>query len=332
VIALPRAGFDRFVERKTREAIAARIEPLATIFDRHDDERLLAVGNTWTRSHYDGDFGLVVAHQDETAMSLVFVQSAEGNTGASDPDDLGGGATDKHLIYEGLSRVAADAVLAGARTVHGGSFFSVWHPELIALRRTLGLARHPAQIVVSKEGRIDLDALLFDVPDVTVFVITGDEGARRLQPWLRERPWIRQVPLDADDLRPVLDRLRVEEGIRRISAIGGRFTATRLVDAGLVQDIYLTTTSRDGGEPGTPWYTGSTPPTVEVLTKKRWSDNGAGIVFEHALIRTRALPIGSGSPREHDPVSRASKPHFDHLVSVAPRLPGIAAQLRSRPD
>jgi|RhiMetdeSRZDD1v2_1073273.scaffolds.fasta_scaffold01010_22 riboflavin biosynthesis pyrimidine reductase len=283
-----RARFERFVKRKTREAAGARIEPLATIFDRHDDTRLLAVGNAWTRSHYGGDFGLAVAHQDETAMSLVFVQSNDGNTGASDPGALGGGATDKHLIYEGLSRVAADAVLAGGRTVHVGAFFSVWHPEVIALRRTLGLARHPAQIVVSKEGRVDVDALLFDVPDVPAYLIAGDDGALRLRTWLRERPWIRHIPLDADDLRPVIDRLRVEEGIRRISAIGGRSTATRLVDAGLVQDLYLTTTSCGGGEPGTPWYTGAIAPTLDVVTKKAWSDGRGDIVFEHAIIRKRA--------------------------------------------
>jgi len=47
---------------------------------------------------------------------------------------LGGGATDDHVVFEGLSRVAADAVLAGARTVHGGNnVFSVWHP--LACRR-----------------------------------------------------------------------------------------------------------------------------------------------------------------------------------------------------
>jgi riboflavin biosynthesis pyrimidine reductase len=220
-----------------------------------------------------------------TALSLVFVQSNDGNTGAADPESLGGGPTDKHLNYEGLSRVAADAVLAGARTVHAGAFFSVWHPELIELRRTLGLPRHPAQIVVSKQGRVNVDALLFRVPEVPVFLITGDEAARRLQPWLRDRPWIRQVPLVEDDLTPVITRLRIEEGIERISAIGGRLTATQLVDAGLAQDLYLTTTSIDGGEPGTPWYSGAIPPALEVITKKEWFDDGASIVFEHTLIR-----------------------------------------------
>ena len=283
-----RARFERFVERKMREAAAAPIERLSTIFDRPDDERVRGIGTAWTRTHYGGDFGLVVRPQDETALSLVFVQSNDGNTGATDPGSLGGGATDKHLIYEGLSRVAADAVLAGARTVHAGAFFSVWHPELIELRRTFELPRHPTQIVVSKEGRVDVDALLFGVPEAPVVLIAGDEAALRLQAWLRERPWIRHIPLGTDGLGPVIDRLRVEDGIRRISAIGGHATATRLVDAGLAQDLYLTTTSRDGGEPGTPWYSGAMPPTLEVVTKKRWFDDGAAIVFEHALIRKRS--------------------------------------------
>ena len=87
---------------------------------------------------------------------------------------FGAGATDKHLIYEGLSRVAADAVLVGARTVHPEAFFSVWHPELIALRESLGFPRHPAQVVVSKRGHVDLASLLFNVPDVPVFLIGGE--------------------------------------------------------------------------------------------------------------------------------------------------------------
>lgn len=179
------------------------------------------------------------------------VQTKDGNTGGPNPSAFGGGATDQHLIYEGLSRVAADAVLAGAGSVHRKAFFSVWHPELIALRASLGLPRHPAQIVVSRRGRVDVDALLFDVSDVPVFLIAGDECIARHEPALRTRPWVRLIPLTGDDLVPAIETLRVEEGIQRISAIGGRVTATQLVDAGLIQDIYLTTTSLEGGEPGT---------------------------------------------------------------------------------
>jgi riboflavin biosynthesis pyrimidine reductase len=86
-------------------------------------------------------------------MSVVFVQSVDGNTEVDDPSALGGGETDKHVIYEGLSRVSADAVMAGANSVrHGTVVFSVWHPELVALRRTFGKPRHPVQIVVTSSG------------------------------------------------------------------------------------------------------------------------------------------------------------------------------------
>jgi riboflavin biosynthesis pyrimidine reductase len=285
---LNRARFEAFAARKTREALAARIETLETVFDYGAGHRLRRVGNAWTRARYAGDFDLIVPGEQQTAVSLVFVQSSGGNTGSSDPSALGGGPTDTHLIYEGLSRVAADAVLAGAGTVQAEAFFSVWHPELVALRRDLGLPRHPAQIIVSKQGRLNVEALVFAIPDVPVFLIAGDDGVSLRAAWLRERPWIRHIPLATENLRPIIDHLRIAERIRRISAVGGRFTATRLVDHRLVQDLYLTTTSREAGEPGTPWYSGAQPPTLEVITRKRWLDAGKPVVFDHVLIAARS--------------------------------------------
>ena len=225
-------------------------------------------------------------------MSLVFVQSRDGNTVAPDPAALGGGDTDKHLIYEGLSRVAADAVLAGAGSVYRSAFFSVWHPDLVALRHQLGLPRHPAQVVISQRGHLDYDALLFNVADVPVFLIAGNDVISARAAWLRARPWIHTIPLLADDLRSVFDCLRVSHGIRRISAIGGRLTASRLVDAGMVQDLYLTTTASNGGELNTPWYSGAHRPRLELLTKKRWTDIGSVLAFEHLRLAAAATPPG----------------------------------------
>src|SRR5438552_1883018 len=105
------SAFDRYAGKKTREAESAHIERLRTILARPDAD-LLSFGNAWTRERYDGDFR-VIREQERPVLSLVFVQSAEGNTVSDDPGDLGGGPTDKHLLYEGLTRVAADAVLAG---------------------------------------------------------------------------------------------------------------------------------------------------------------------------------------------------------------------------
>ena len=195
-------AFQRFSAYKTREAAIASIERLSTAFDRRDELGLQGIGNAWSRLHYGSEFGLVRPNRSETAMSLVFVQTKDGNTGGPNPSAFGGGATDTHLIYEGLSRVAADAVLAGAGSVHRNAFFSVWHPELIALRASLGLRRHPAQIVISKRGSVDVDALLFNVPDVPVFLIAGDECLARHESALRARPWIRLIPVNGDVFAP----------------------------------------------------------------------------------------------------------------------------------
>ena len=131
--------FDNFVRRKEREAVEAGLPPYAKVFDARP-AGALAIGNGWTRKLFDGDF--YVSPPPDAALpacSLVFVQSADGNTGAPNPSTLGGGETDKHLIYEGLSRVAADAVMAGAGTARGGrTIFSVWHPELVRLRAAIG--------------------------------------------------------------------------------------------------------------------------------------------------------------------------------------------------
>ena len=112
--------FDEYELHKTTEARAAAISPLVT--ERDDPgEQLAVIGNAWSRSMFGGLFYVSPPPSgDLPATNLVFVQSRDGNTVTGDPSALGGGEADKHLIYEGLSRVAADAVLAGARTIHGG--------------------------------------------------------------------------------------------------------------------------------------------------------------------------------------------------------------------
>ena len=111
--------FEEFAAGKTSDAERALIPGFATEFDRAP-AGMCSIGNAWTRALFGGAFYLAPIPDGRPSCSLVFVQSADGNTGAPDPSALGGGETDKDLIYEGLSRVAADAVLAGAETIRGG--------------------------------------------------------------------------------------------------------------------------------------------------------------------------------------------------------------------
>jgi riboflavin biosynthesis pyrimidine reductase len=82
-------------------------------------------------------------------------------------------------------------------------------------------------------------------------------------------------------LEAALIRLRREHGIHRISSVGGRTAATSLIDAGLVQDLCLTTAAHPGGDSHTPYYAGHHPPALQLIVRKRERDVADPIVFEH---------------------------------------------------
>ena len=291
--------FAAFAADKARDAAAAHITRLKTLDDRAAAFGCRQIGNSWTHAHYDGLFLLPEHARDELpCVSLCFVQSREGNTGADDPSVLGGGPTDKHLIYEGLSRVAADGVMAGAATAEGEkTFFSVWHPEIVALREALRLPRHPAQIVLTGRGCVDLEhTLLFSVPDVPVYIIATPRACERLESAVSRHSSVELVPMTADDLRTPLTYLRRKRGISRISCIGGRSTATALLDSGVVQDLCLTTTERSAGEAGTPFYTGAKKPLLDLMVRKRADDLDYPIVVEHFSV-TGSSPRSAPTPR-----------------------------------
>jgi riboflavin biosynthesis pyrimidine reductase len=290
--------FAAFAERRTREAAQAVVQPLVTVEEAPAFTALAGIGSAWTRRLYDGEFRLFDPPASRPAVSLVFIQSHDGNTGVANPAALGGGPTDKHFIYEGLSRVAADGVLAGAGTASGReTFFSVWHPELVALRAALCLPRHPAQLVLSRNGRLDLDrVLLFNVPDAPVFVLAGESCRGRCHRRFADRPWITVVPVGSgrpEELTAAFERLRRDHGMRRLSAVGGRTTASNLIDAGLVQDLCLTTAPRPGGEPNTPFYIGDRSPSLELIVRKREVGSDHPVVFEHWAIANAASKAAS---------------------------------------
>ncbi len=277
------ARFDAYGQRKIRQAADADLHPFQSEIDR-PLPHMRAIGNAWSMTRFDGAFYLSPVPDDIPSTSLVFVQSRDGNTVAPDPSMLGGGDTDTHVVYEGLSRVAADAILAGARTLRGPDvFFSVWHPELVALRASLGLPRHPVQVIATLRGLALDAALLFNLPSQRVIIVTTAETATAMKDGLALRPWIRTIPLrNPGDLRAAFEQLRAA-GIGRISAVGGRTVARALLDVGLVRDVYLTTSPRPGGEPSTPLS--PKPLQATVITRKHGTSTDAGVTFEQLHLR-----------------------------------------------
>ncbi len=282
------ARFDAFVNTKTKTALEAHIPGYVTVESHHASVHLGAIGNAWTMARFDGRF-FESWPRDKSlpAINCVFVQSADGNTGTDQPITLGGGLTDKHLIYEGLSSVHADAILTGAATIRGAqTVMALWHPELVALRTSLGLPRYPAQVVATRSGQLDIDtSLLYNLPQLRVFILTDDAGADTMRPHTATRPWIQVLSGgESSDLIGGLRALRANHGIARLSSIAGRTVATQLIDAGVVQDLYLTTSPQPGGQPDTPFYTGPQPLATSLVVQKVGQDTEAGVTFEHLLL------------------------------------------------
>jgi riboflavin biosynthesis pyrimidine reductase len=214
----------QFKEREARDAVLPLYRTVALQLPFGGDFR--AIGNDWSRGLFDGDFYRTGCNEDIPVTNLVFVESRDGNTGADDPATLGGGETDKHPVYEGLSRVDADAVLSGATTARSEELlFSVWHPELVALRRERGRTRHPAQVIVSSRTSLHIEtALMFQEPEVLVFLLTTSDAAPSLRLQVATRPWIQVI----DGGQPLSMRVALRElktrGIARRQAFGSSIT------------------------------------------------------------------------------------------------------------
>lgn len=277
--------FQIHCRHREKLAISARLSGFRTVAEETSGKEVVPIGNHWTRRLFDGDFYRSRGSGRRPLTSLVFVQSRDGNTIASDPTTLGGGETDKHLIYEGLSRVDADAVMAGAGTARGeDTVFSIWHPELVSLRLSLGHARHPAQVVVSSTGNLPVErGLMFTEPTLRVFVVTRSSSVAMMQSRLAGRPWAQVIdagePLSLTIATDCLHR----RGLEVISAVGGRRTATALLREGLVSDLYLTISSVAGGEPHTPLYQGPRLALSRVIAKAGQGIE-AGVRFEHFIV------------------------------------------------
>ena len=279
--------FEAYCARREQAALAATIPGYATRDDAQPVD-MVRIENAWSDSLFDGPFyrGLTPSVAGIPITSLVFVQSRDGNTVAPDPSSLGGGETDLHLIYEGLSRVDADAVMAGAATARAKEIvFSVWHPELVALRRARNRTRHPVQVVVTQSGDLRVeDGLMFNEPSLRVVVVTRTGTVDTLRDRIVSKPWIEVV--DAGEpvsFERALRYLR-DRGIEVMSCVGGRKTATALLRERLVSDIYLTTSPRAGGVPGTPYFDGPALPLDRVVLKEgRGTERG--VTFEHLRLR-----------------------------------------------
>lgn len=121
-----------------------------------------------------------------------FVSTLDGVVSVEAPGqavgDLISGFNQQDSMVMGLLRAAADAVIVGAGTLRAsprhiwtaGYIFPPCAGDYEALRKRLGIAPSPLNVIVTARGDVDLSLPVFQSHAVSVLIVTTVDGARRV--------------------------------------------------------------------------------------------------------------------------------------------------------
>jgi riboflavin-specific deaminase-like protein len=163
------------------------------------------------------------------AISLDGQATLDGRSGAIGSD------TDTQMLV-GL-RTKVDAVMIGAGTMRAERYGRVVaDSDKRSRRERQGLPHDPLMVIVS--GNLDLpwDAPLFTAGGGRVLIFTSSEDAPP-----ETKTSLRVVRhRDRVDLREAVAHLRSERGVRALLCEGGPRLHAQLIDAGLVDEMFVT--------------------------------------------------------------------------------------------
>jgi riboflavin biosynthesis pyrimidine reductase len=207
---------------------------------------------------------------------LNMISTADGRAtiaGRSGP--LGG--TADHALFHGL-RTLVDAVLVGARTLRVERYNRIVNDAAERARRSeRGLAAEALACVVSGSLELDPAIPLLADPEARVVIVTPSQAS--LEPVAAQVQYVRCASHGELDLSAALHALRERLRVGTVLCEGGPHLAWQLLEAGLLDEMFLTLAPRVAGGDIASSPVGTRGMTVEDVT--------AGAA---------ALPLMSGAP------------------------------------
>ncbi len=174
---------------------------------------------------------------DRPWVYLGMVSSIDGGVAVDGVSGGLGGEGDRQA-FRGL-RASADAVLVGAGTARAEDYGPVSiHERFAAARVRRGQSPAPHLVVVTRSGRLDPGARLFEEDGPLPLVLTGERGAATVRGVVADDR-ILVTGDDAPDLATGLARLRTM-GVRRLLCEGGPSLNGDLLAGSWVDEIFLT--------------------------------------------------------------------------------------------
>jgi riboflavin-specific deaminase-like protein len=178
-------------------------------------------------------------------LFLNMVASADGRATLAGRTAALGSEADTLLLTE--LRAVADAVLVGTGTIRAEGYGRlVRNAERVARREAAGLAPTPTAVLISRRFDIPWDAPLFAAADQPVLVYAG-AGA---EPPEVAAP-VEVVRLEDPSLAAAMADLR-SRGVRALLCEGGPTLNGALLQAGVVDELFLTLSPLLTGEPAAP--------------------------------------------------------------------------------
>jgi riboflavin biosynthesis pyrimidine reductase len=203
---------------------------------------------------YGGDWRTPAPGAARPYLYMNFVVSRDGRVSFNEPGHMGGGDISMHNRHDqwlmGLMRARADAIMVGAATLRVDPRH-IWTAEQIypddaaaftALRKVEQRAPTPLQVFVSGSGELPPDLAAFERADLHAIIATTSAGAARAR---RSLPHTGQVDiLDLGDgqldFAALMHTLRDEHGVATLLCEGGSRIYGALIQAGVVDDEFLT--------------------------------------------------------------------------------------------
>ena len=198
-----------------------------------------------------------LAPPDLPYLVLNMVSTLDGRIAVDGRSGPIGDEADRELFF-GL-RTQADAVMVGAGTVRTERYGRLLRkPELRERRVAEGLAPDPLAVVVSARLRLPADIPLLQDEHSTVAVLTASGEELPATP---AKVHYLRGPADIElELRPLLERLRSEFGVRSILCEGGPSLNESLIAEGLVDELFLSLAPKLAGGPPLTLLTGDPLP------------------------------------------------------------------------
>lgn len=186
---------------------------------------------------------------------------------------------DKELFLD--LRTQVDAVMVGTGTIAVEGYGPlVRSPERRARREELGLEPVPLAVTVTGSMELPVDAPLFQDPDSRIVVATNSDRPPASCP---ADVSVERIPGPELDLAAFLGLLRTQHGVRSTMLEGGPTLLAAMVEAELVDELFLTVAAKLAGTSG-PTILERTPlPHPIELTLESVVADGGNLFLRYAL-------------------------------------------------